>query len=282
MVQSINRSRPREAVQRQLDVMKAIADQQAAISSGKKLVNPSDDPQGWLEISQIAVRQGNDTASVSNISRAETRAVQAESSMVEIANGLTRAKELIVLANNEATNGANQEGIAIELEGILANMQDIMGQEDPFGGPLFGTVGIGVPIGSSRNIIASPTLAALSENISDGEGGLVSITQIMQNAINVVRTGTITERQKALSPLDNALGRMTETLTEQGVVRGRLDSARAQFDESRLVLAQRRKDIEEVDITEAITRLQALDISLQAAQAVYAKINSRSLMDFLR
>ena len=282
MVQSINRSRPREAVQRQLDVMKAIADQQAAISSGKKLVHPSDDPQGWLEISQIAVRQGNDTASVSNISRAETRAVQAESSMVEIANGLTRAKELIVLANNEATNGANQEGIAIELEGILANMQDIMGQEDPFGGPLFGTVGIGVPIGSSRNIIASPTLAALSENISDGEGGLVSITQIMQNAINVVRTGTITERQKALSPLDNALGRMTETLTEQGVVRGRLDSARAQFDESRLVLAQRRKDIEEVDITEAITRLQALDVSLQAAQAVYAKINSRSLMDFLR
>jgi flagellar hook-associated protein 3 FlgL len=282
MVQSINRSRPREAVQRQLDVMKAIADQQAAISSGKKLVNPSDDPQGWLEISQIAVRQGNDTASVSNISRAETRAVQAESSMVEIANGLTRAKELIVLANNEATNGANQEGIAIELEGILANMQDIMGQEDPFGGPLFGTVAIGVPIGSSRNIIASPTLAALSENISDGEGGLVSITQIMQNAINVVRTGTITERQKALSPLDNALGRMTETLTEQGVVRGRLDSARAQFDESRLVLAQRRKDIEEVDITEAITRLQALDVSLQAAQAVYAKINSRSLMDFLR
>ena len=104
----------------------------------------------------------------------------------------------------------------------------------------------------------------------------------MQNAINVVRTGTITERQKALSPLDNALGRMTETLTEQGVVRGRLDSARAQFDESRLVLAQRRKDIEEVDITEAITRLQALDVSLQAAQAVYAKINSRSLMDFLR
>lgn len=282
MVQSINRSRPREAVQRQLDVMKAIADQQAAISSGKKLVNPSDDPQGWLEISQIAVRQGNDTASVSNISRAETRAVQAESSMVEIANGLTRAKELIVLANNEATNGANQEGIAIELEGILANMQDIMGQEDPFGGPLFGTVGIGVPIGSSRNIIASPTLAALSENISDGEGGLMSITQIMQNAINVVRTGTLTERQKALSPLDNALGRMTETLTEQGVVRGRLDSARAQFDESRLVLAQRRKDIEEVDITEAITRLQALDVSLQAAQAVYAKINSRSLMDFLR
>ena len=282
MVQSINRSRPREAVQRQLDVMKAIADQQAAISSGKKLVNPSDDPQGWLEISQIAVRQGNDTASVSNISRAETRAVQAESSMVEIANGLTRAKELIVLANNGALNLTNQDGIAIELEGILANMQDIMGQDDPFGGPLFGTVGIGVPIGSSRNIIASPTLAALSENISDGEGGLVSITQIMQNAINVVRTGTITERQKALSPLDNALGRMTETLTEQGVVRGRLDSARAQFDESRLVLAQRRKDIEEVDITEAITRLQALDVSLQAAQAVYAKINSRSLMDFLR
>ncbi|WP_420605829.1 flagellin [Novosphingopyxis sp.] len=281
MIQSINRNRPAEAVQSQLDLAHAIAEQQEAIASGKRLTRPSDDPQGWLEISLIARQQGDEAASSANIGRAETRAVQAESSMNELSSGLIRAKELLVLSNNDTVSGLNREGIAIELEGILANFRDILGQDDPYGGKLFADAAIEVPIGGTRNVIASPTLVKLSQGIGDGSGGTTSLESLLQTSIDAVRSGTGALREANLQPLDNALDHMTSLLTEQGVARGRLESARNQFLESRIVLAERRKEIEEVDVSEAITRLQALDISLQAAQAVYAKINQRSLLDYL-
>ncbi|MAC12823.1 MULTISPECIES: flagellin [Novosphingopyxis] len=282
MVQSINRNRPRDAVQAQLNLGKAIAEQQEAISSGKRLVLPSDDPQGWLELSLIARQQTDEAASTANIGRAETRAVQAESSMNEIAAGLTRAKELIVLSNNDSVSAVDREGIAIELEGIRANFRDILDQGDPFGGKLFGTIAIEVPIGGTRNVVASPTYARIAENIPDGSGGTTSIEQLFQDAIDAMRTGTQPEREGMLRPVDKVIDHMTQMLTEQGVVKGRLNSAREQYSESRIVLASRRKEIEEVDVSEAITRLQALQVSLEAAQAVYAKIEQRSLMDYLR
>ena len=282
MVQSINRNRPRDAVQSQLNLGKAIAEQQEAISSGKRLVLPSDDPQGWLELSLIARQQTDEAASTANIGRAETRAVQAESSMTEIAAGLTRAKELIVLSNNDSVSDVDREGIAIELEGIRANFRDILDQADPFGGKLFGTISIEVPIGGTRNVVASPTYERIAQNIPDGSGATTSIEQLFQDALDALRTGTQPEREAMLRPFDKVIDHMTQMLTEQGVVKGRLNSARDQYSESRIVLASRRKEIEETDVSEAITRLQALQVSLEAAQAVYAKIEQRSLIDYLR
>ena len=202
--------------------------------------------------------------------------------MTELSVGLTRAKELIVLSNNDAINGANREGIAVELEGILANFRDILGQDDPFGGKLFADVPIAVPIGGTRTVIAAPTLADLSQGISDGSGGTNTLESVLLAGIDAVRNGTGAQREANLLPLDKALDHMTSMLTQQGVSRSRLESARDQFVESRQVLAERRSSIEDVNVSEAITRLQSLDISLQAAQAIYAKIAQRSLMDYLR
>ena len=279
---SINRNRPPDPVQSQLDLMKAIGEEQKAISTGKRLTKPSDDPQGWLEVSVIARQQGNEDAWVANIGRAETRGVQAESSMNEVAAGLIRAKELVVQSNNDAINNIDRDGIAIELEGILANIRDIMDQDDPFGGKLFADVAIEVPIGGTRHVIAAPTSQQAFGQLPDGAGGTDTIENLMLLSIDAVRNGTPADRNARLTPLDKGIDHMTSMLTQQGVSRGRLESARNQFVESRLVLAERRQEIEDTDVSEAITRLQALDISLEAAQAVYAKITQRSLLDYLR
>ena len=279
---SINRNRPPDAVQNQLDLMKSIGDQQKAISTGKRLIKPSDDPQGWLEVSVIARQQGNEEAWVANIGRAETRAVQAESSMSEITSGLIRAKELVLQSNNDSINAVNREGIAIELEGILANIRDIMTQDDPFGGKLFAEIAIEVPIGGTRHVIASPTAQQLFGKAPGSAPGASMIEDLLLETIDAVRNGTQADRNSRLTPLDGAIDYMTAMLTQQGVARGRLESARNQFIESRVVLAERRQEIEDTNVSEAITKLQALDISLEAAQAVYAKNTQRSLLDYLR
>jgi flagellar hook-associated protein 3 FlgL len=282
MMSSINRNRPREAVQSQLDLSQAITAQQNAIATGKRLTVASDDPQGWLEISLVARQQGDEAAWTANIGRAETRAVQAESGMNELAAGLRRAKELVVQASNGTFSDADRGGIATELEGILANFRDLLGLDDSFGGKLFGDAAIEVPIGGTRTVVAAPTLAKLSGGIDDDAGGTTNLELIMQATIDAIRGGDAAQRSAALTPLNSAIDHVSVMLTEQGVARGRLESARNQFLDSKIVLAERRQQIESVDITDAITRLQALDISLQAAQSVYGRITQRSLLDFLR
>lgn len=282
MMSSINRNRPRDAVQSQIDLAHAITAQQNAIATGKRINVPSDDPQGWLEVSLVARQQGNEAAWTANIGRAETRAVQAESSISELATGLTRAKELTVQASNGTLNAADREGIAKELEGILANFSDLLNQDDSFGGKLFADAAIEVPIGGTRTVIAAPSLARLSQGINDGAGGTTTLKDAMLTTIDAIRNGSGAQRSAALTTLDSATNHVSVLLTEQGVARGRLESARNQFLDSKIVLAERRQQIESVDITEAITRLQKLDITLQAAQSVYGRIAQRSLLDFLR
>ncbi len=282
MMSSINRNRPRDAIQSQIDLAHAITAQQNAIATGKRLNVPSDDPQGWLEVSLVAQQQGNEAAWTANIGRADTRAAQAESAVSEIATGLTRAKELLVQASNGTLSAADREGIAQELDGIAYNVRDMLRQKDNYGGQLFGDTAIEVPIGGKRPVIAAPSLATLSFGIDDGAGGTTDLISVILTAATTVRTGTDAQRSAMLTPLDNALGRVSIMLTEQGVARGRLESARNQFIDSKIVLAERREQIESVDITDAITRLQALDITLQAAQSVYGRITQRSLIDFLR
>ena len=47
-------------------------------------------------------------------------------------------------------------------------------------------------------------------------------------------------------------------------------------------LEEQRSGLESTDITEAVARLGAKDLSLKAAQAVFARINQTSLFDILR
>lgn len=279
MVQSINRNRPPTAIQTQIALADAIAEEQRAVASGQRLVRASDDPQGWIEISSLSRQQNDEQAWTNNIGRAETRGNQAESALDTMSSTLIRAKELLIQANSGTLGDSDRESIALEMESILETINDLVVMGDGYGGELFPVNPLEVPIGENRTIIATPSRAELLDSI--GPAG-ESLQQVMTGTIDAVRSGSVADRQSRLEAVDAALERVVTLTARQGVTGNTLESMRVQYEDNRLTLAERRSEIADTNVTEAITKLQSLTTSLEAAQAIYARIEQQSLLDFLR
>lgn len=283
MVQSINRYRAPEAVSQQVLLSRLIADQQALVGGESRIANPSNDPKGWLESATIARFQSDEAAWTNNLGRAETRASQAEASLNTIANGLIRARELLLQGNSGTISPVDPETLALEIEGLALDFADTLSQKDNYGGQLFGSgPPIRMPIGDGRTTVASPNLETVRENIPIGGGATATLEEIMAATAESIRNGTGADRAAQLTALDGALIRVTQLLTQQGVVGTTLESTREQLEQSRLSLAARKSEVTDANVTEALTRLQSLMTNLQATQAVYAKISQQTLLDYLR
>ncbi len=283
MVQSVNRHRAPADVSQQVRLSKLIADQQALVSGRSRVATPSDDSKAWLEAANISRFQSDEAAWVNNLSRADTRASQAEASLNTIVNGLIRSRELLLQANTGTISPTDPAVLAIEVEGIATDFLDAMGQRDNFGGQLFSTgQRIRMPIGDARYVDAAPNLEEVRDDIEIGGGLTASLPDIMAATAASIRTGTPADRATQLTALDGAIDRMTQLLTRQGVVKGSITSAREELTQSKLALADRKSQLIDADVTEAITRLQTLLTNLQATQAVYAQISQQSLIDYLR
>jgi flagellar hook-associated protein 3 FlgL len=283
MVQSVNRYRAPEAVAQQILLSQLIAKQQALVGGESRVARPSDDPKAWLEVATISQYQTNEAAWTNNLGRAETRASQAEASLNTIVSGLIRTRELLLQANSGSISPTDPESLALEVDGLGSDMKDALNQRDNYGGQLFGSgPPIRVPISDGRTAIASPNMDAVQEGIPVGGGATATLDEIMAATAESIRNGNGADRAAQLDALDGALNRMTQLLTQQGVVRTTLESTRDQLEQSRLSLAGRRSELSDANVTEALTRLQSLMTNLQATQAVYGKISQQTLFDYLR
>ncbi|WP_017672643.1 flagellin [Blastomonas sp. AAP53] len=282
MVQSVNRYRAPEQVSLQVRLSQQITDQQLLVSGRSRVATPSDDSKAWLEAATISRFQSDEAAWTNNLSRADTRASQAEASLNTIVNGLIRSRELLLQANTGTIAGNDTTVLALEVEGIASDFTDALNQRDNFGGPLFGSgARIRMPIGEARYVDAAPNLEEVQDDIETGSGP-ARLSDIMADTVASIRTGTAAERGEQLAALDGAIDRMTQLLTRQGVVKGSIESAREELTQSKLSLATRKSELVDANVTEALTRLQTLLTNLQATQAVYAKISQQSLIDYLR
>jgi flagellar hook-associated protein 3 FlgL len=278
MVQSINRNRPQVAVQNLTRLNDAIAEQQRAIATGQRIDSASDDPQAWVEISSLSRQQSDEQAWMSNIDRAQTRADRAETAVDTMTSGLIRTKELLIQSSSDTLSANDREGIALEMENVLATINDLVTQQDGYGGDLFPEAALSIPIGENRSISPAPSRTELLDGIGAGNE---TLQQVLTLTIDAVRSGTTADRQDRLGAVDGAIERMTTVLTRQGVTSNALESVRVQYEDNGIALTELRSRLEDTDVTEAITRLQTLDTSLEAARAIYARIEQQNLLNFL-
>ena len=68
----------------------------------------------------------------------------------------------------------------------------------------------------------------------------------------------------------------------QGALGSRIDALTERQANSGLQLEEERSSLESTDVTAAIAKLQSQQLTLQAAQAVFARVNASTLFDILR
>jgi flagellar hook-associated protein 3 FlgL len=276
----ITRFRLDQEISRQARLASDIARGQTEIATGKRILAPSDDPIGSARAAEIGRTQADEATWLRNVETAAALASRADTVLAAVASNVDRARELMISAANGTLSADNRQVIALELRSIGQELASLRVSLDPRGEPLFRT-GLPLEVPVSTGLRIAPV--ATREAIFDAPVDLVEAINAAADA--AVEVDDATRRAQAtasLTTLANAVGQVASARADQGVRAERLDNVRERLKTSELQLEEQRAGIEGADITAVIARLQAKDLSLKAAQAIFARVNQQSLFDLLR
>lgn len=108
------------------------------IASGRRVVNPSDDPQAASRA--VGVDQAKAVTQQYSDSRVSARnsIAQTESIVNSVSDAITRAKELLIQASSDTLSSADRESVSSELKGVYETLIGQANATDGSGRYLFG------------------------------------------------------------------------------------------------------------------------------------------------
>ncbi|MBK1673444.1 flagellar hook-associated protein 3 [Ectothiorhodospira shaposhnikovii] len=115
----------------------ALARTQNQLSTGRRILSPSDDPSGSVQALQFESRISQTNQYQRNLDLAEQRVRFSEVTLGAVSNDLQRIRELAVRANNATETDETRRYIALEMQEILDGLVDLANTRDANGEYLF-------------------------------------------------------------------------------------------------------------------------------------------------
>ena len=220
-----------------------------------------------------------------NVEAASSVASQVDGTLTGVATAFDRARELMLAASSDTLNDNDRSAIAVELRGIADDIASYAAERDSRGYPLFpATDALLIPIAPSVRVAATASVSDVFQNVQTA-GGPMDLKQIVRDAADAVeitdRTARTAASATSLAAIESGADHLSAVRGEQGVRAARIDSVRERLASSGLLLEEERGNLEGTDLTATIARINAKQLSLEAAQSVFARLNRRTLFDLL-
>lgn len=273
-------------INRQQALRRDIERAQIEISTTKRIQAPSDDPVGAARVSDIARTQAKEAAFKRNLDLAFAISARADEVLKSAAAGLTRANELMISGANGTMSAENRATIAIELRAIAEELAALKDSKDARGEPLFpASVSLQFPVADGISITAVSTRAAVFETVATASGPRDVAAIVAAAADALVEPDAATRATAILASraeLQVADRHVAAARGEQGARGNRIDNLIESLANTGRQLAEERSAVEGAHVPEIVARLQARELTLDAAQAVFARVNQNTLFDILR
>jgi flagellar hook-associated protein 3 FlgL len=263
-------------IQRQSRLAQNIATTQTRISTGKRILRASDDPVAASRAATIRHAQANDAARSGNISLGISLTAQADGIMRSVSDMMARGQELTISGANTALPAADRGVIAAELNAI-AEQIDLESQARSATGEALFSAGspLAIRFDDDSAFAPVPSRSAVFEN------GGVTTSQILRDAANAITNGNPGQISASLSAIRDGVDHVANASAVIGLNAARLDRLQERSALRAITFAEERSSLEDTDLSAAIAGLNAQTVTLEAAQAAFARINRRTLMDFL-
>lgn len=281
---------------------------QTQVSTGKKLQAPSDDAVAYQRLQGMRVAGADDAAFGANVKIAQGVLASADSTLGSIGDQLQKATELAVQAGNGTLSKDAKQAIATQLKDVLASIVGLANARDARGAPLFGGSEAAVAGQAETPAVTQTATGALTfaagqpSAIPIGDGQTVQPSVAARDVLKIKDDGTTTGRDigevitsmiatleagGTLSDDDNAdlsaiSAQTTQAQASVGARAVRVDLQAAYFTQVGTDREAARSDMEDVDVTTAITELQKTMTILSATQASFSKLSQLSLFDYIR
>jgi flagellin len=236
------------------------------LSSGSKIVNPSDDAAGLAVSEKLSAQGRRVRAATTNVQNAISSVQTADGFMSGMTKILSRLSELAILAKDVTKNPTDIALYQQEFSALQDQLRATIGGTTAEVG---GTAGVDTPLGAFNGI----TLFG-----SNGSGLTVTIGQAIGQEMTItdsnLRTGgmlgIIQQDSSGAYTLDStdpdSIQKITDAIQHVAQQRASLGAA-----QSRLELASTNLQVEFENLSSAISRIRDVDVAEESTQ--YAKYN---------
>jgi flagellar hook-associated protein 3 FlgL len=275
-----------QEVNRQLSLSREIARAQTQLSTQKRIQAPSEDPVAAARISSIGRAQANEGAWKSNLNLAAALSDRADTALRAAGTAYDRVTELMTQGATGTLSDQDRATIALELRSIADELNGLKASRDARGNALFMSgYSLRIPVQSGVQVIAVGTREDVFESVATAAGAR-DLAMIVSDAAAALEIADPVARSAAVAvAVDEVAAAVRHVATqrgEHGALANRVDQLLERHADTGLQLAEERSGLEDTDIQAVIARLGSQQLSLQAAQAVFARVNESTLFDILR
>jgi len=236
----------------------ALSKSLARLSSGSKIINPSDDAAGLAVASRLDAQIGRIRAASDNIGNAVSFTQTQDGYLKKIAKGLDRMSELTILAQDVTKSDSDRSLYQLEFTQLSAYIANTA-TKDFNGVSLFSASSLNVTLDSEGNTF--------------NMGGIPMNSSVYASALSAQVT-TTTGAVAALAFVKAAITQLSQDRSTIGAYQSRLNSTAEQLIVSKENLTAASSRIQDVDVAEETTEYARRNILVQSGTAMLAQANS--------
>jgi flagellar hook-associated protein 3 FlgL len=271
---------------------------QNQVSTGESFTNASENPNGMAQLLNLDNEASKITQYQSNANRALNVSQASYAALTQLKSISDRAGELVTLGQGTggaSSNTAYAQEVNQMIESAVETANSTFGNDYLFSGTAVSTAPIAVTRDSAGNItgvsyagntsqstiqlsdtssVASGTPSSTNTGIKDFITNLISL----RDALNSNSTTALASTQTSLVTSEDNL---VDSLSSQGAIQTRIQSAQSQATSRSLQIQQQQSDISSTDMATTVVKLSQTSTAYQAALASASKIMQTSLLDYL-
>lgn len=296
------------AVNSMLNQQASLQQIQQQLSSGKKLLTPSDNPMAAARIVDLNQNIKQNEQYQSNINTARDRLSQQESVLQSATDVLQRINELGIQGLNDTNSLSDRKAIALEMEEMNKQLLSIANTKSPNGEYLFaGFKSSTQPFSKNTANPGAYSYAGdtnsrsiqidTNRQITDGDPGS-QVFGIPTGSATVPAAGSINNifeavdkfaadlranapNSASLDDISKSLDKVVSVRSSVGIRLNALDKQEEMHTDAVLGMQDVLSATEDLDYAEAIGRFSQQTVSLQAAQQTFTQLKKLSLFNYL-
>lgn len=284
-----------------------MSDSQNRLTSGKRVVNASDDPVAAARAERALAAMVRSEANQRALEASRHVMQQAESALGDAGELMQQARELVVQAGNGSYDASNRETLAEALRGIRKQLLGVANRGDGAGGYVFAGQGSdsppfvdtasGVVYRGAAGEINAPSDEPLPLSL-DGERawlgatdpsgtGTVSVFTALDDIIGKLEDSSLSEAdvstavKDGLADVDAVMNNLLTVRAAAGEALNRTDLVESRIAESKLAAQTERSNAEDLDMVQAISDFQNRQTGYDAALKTYSLVQRQSLFQYL-
>lgn len=294
------------ASQQIVTTQQRLGEVQTQLATGKKINSASDAPSQASTLQRLRSLIGEQENYQKNLGSLQDRLQAQDTALRNASTMVIRLHEIAVQYASDTMSADQRAAAASEVSGLRDQLLSLANSRDSGGNSLFGGSRVtqdafaadgayqgdqssnAVPVGDSRMVSnrrsgsdVFVSLVRTDSSTSPATQTSVGFFKAIDDLASALKTNQSSAIQRGVGETSALLQGVTVAQADIGSNLNIAESQGSVLDENLLRLKSLQSDMQDVNYTEAVTRMQQEMLALQAAQSSFAQISKLSLFNYI-